>query len=451
MNHPIDFIIDRISQNKSKEAIIYDDLIYSYDWLIERIEYWQNFIISSNINSGSVVGISSAYNPDSIALFIALIKENCVLVPITTQIETKCIEQLNIAQCEYVFTLDKDSCKLEKTNVIPDNELLAKLKIENVPGLILFSSGTTGKSKAAVHNLARLMQKYHKMGKDLRTIAFMMFDHIGGVDTLFYALSNGSTIIIADQRTPDYVCKLIQNYRVEVLPVTPTFLNLMLISKIYRDFDLSSLVYITYGTEVMPEETLRLINSIFPKVKLQQKFGTTEVGTLRSKSRESDSLWVKFGGEGYTVRIVDGLLQIKAESAMLGYLNAPSPFTADGWYITGDMVEQDGEWIKILGRESDLINVGGEKVFPSEVENVILKIEECLEATVYGEKHPLMGNIVCARVNISDGVADEKELIRKIKKICSENLEGYKVPIKIFLDHDWQYSERFKKKGTVNE
>jgi long-chain acyl-CoA synthetase len=67
----------------------------------------------------------------------------------------------------------------------------------------------------------------------------------------------------------------------------------------------------------------------------------------------------------------DGLLEIKAKSAMRGYLNAESPFTPDGWFKTGDAVEVDGEYIKILGRKSELINVGGEKVYPAEVESVI--------------------------------------------------------------------------------
>lgn len=55
---------------------------------------------------------------------------------------------------------------------------------------------------------------------------------------------------------------------------------------------------------------------------------------------------------------MDGILQIKAKSAMLGYLNAPSPFTEDGWFITGDRVEVDGEYIRIMGRDSETINMG---------------------------------------------------------------------------------------------
>ena len=89
----------------------------------------------------------------------------------------------------------------------------------------------------------------------------------------------------------------------------------------------------------------------------------------------------------YKTRIIDGNLQIKAESAMLGYLNAPSPFTEDGWFITGDEVLQKGDYIKILGRRSEIINVGGEKVYPAEVESVIQELDFVSDVEIYAEKN----------------------------------------------------------------
>ena len=120
--------------------------------------------------------------------------------------------------------------------------------------------------------------------------------------------------------------------------------------------------------------TLAKLKTVFPDVKLLQTYGLIEVGVLKTSSKSNDSLWVKLGGNGYDLRVVDGLLEIKAESAMLGYLNYASPFTEDGWFKTGDAVEVDGEYFKILGRKSEIINVGGEKVFPVEIENVINEV-----------------------------------------------------------------------------
>jgi acyl-CoA synthetase (AMP-forming)/AMP-acid ligase II len=122
---------------------------------------------------------------------------------------------------------------------------------------------------------------------------------------------------------------------VELLPASPTFLNLLLLSKAYEGHDLSALKLITYGAEPMPSTTLAALRAVFPKIELRQTYGLIELGVLRAKSMSSDSLWVKVGGDGYDLRVVDGILQIKADSAMLGYLNAPSPFTEDGYFIPG--------------------------------------------------------------------------------------------------------------------
>ena len=130
------------------------------------------------------------------------------------------------------------------------------------------------------------------------------------------------------------------------------------------------------------------------------------------------------------VRVVDGLVQIKAESAMLGYLNAPSPFTADGWLVTGDMVEVDGEYFRILGRQSDVVNVGGEKVLPAEVEEVILEVPGVADAAVYGEKNALLGQIVCARLWAAPA-GDRAALPARVLAHCKERLAPYKVPFKI--------------------
>jgi len=110
----------------------------------------------------------------------------------------------------------------------------------------------------------------------------------------------------------------------------------------------------TYGTEPMQTSTLKRLSELFPDITLQQTYGLSEVGILRSKSRSSDSLWMKVGGDEFQTKIVNGTLWVKSDSAMLGYLNAPTPFDEEGYLDTGDMVEQDGEWLRILGRQSEI-------------------------------------------------------------------------------------------------
>jgi acyl-CoA synthetase (AMP-forming)/AMP-acid ligase II len=221
-------------------------------------------------------------------------------------------------------------------------------------------------------------------------------------------------------------------------------LNLLLLSGAHHDWDVESLKVITYGAEPMPESTLNRLREAFPTIKLQQTYGLIEVGVLRSKSRDDGSLWVKLGGEGYETRVVDGVLQIKTKATILGYLNAPTPITSDGWFITGDAVLQDGDYFRVLGRKSELINVGGEKVYPAEVESVIQSMANVADATVYGEKNALMGQIVCARVRTSEAV-DRSRFVADLKQFCAERLDSFKVPVKVQLVDELQVGDRFKK------
>jgi acyl-CoA synthetase (AMP-forming)/AMP-acid ligase II len=194
----------------------------------------------------------------------------------------------------------------------------------------------------------------------------------------------------------------------------------------------------------MPESTLRRFHEALPGAELLQTYGLSEVGILRSKSRSSDSLWVKIGGEGFETRVVDGMLEIKARSAMLGYLNAPSPFTEDGWLKTGDAVEVEGEWMRILGRRSELINVGGEKVYPAEVESVLQLMPGVEEAVVSGAPHALTGQVVFARVKLSSGES-LPEFRRRMHAFCRERLARYKIPQKVELAAEPLHGERSKR------
>jgi acyl-CoA synthetase (AMP-forming)/AMP-acid ligase II len=187
---------------------------------------------------------------------------------------------------------------------------------------------------------------------------------------------------------------------------------------------------------------------VFPKARLLQTYGLSEVGILRSKSKSSESLWVKVGGEGFETKVVNGILWIRAESAMVGYLNAPDPFTADGWFVTGDAVEVDGDFIRILGRDSDIINVGGEKVYPAEVENILQMMDGVEDAAVWGEKNPLMGQIVKAKVSLST-LESPVDFRKRMKLFCRDKLPKFKIPQKVIIASEQLHSERFKKMRRI--
>lgn len=440
----IDFLLEAFAVNKDKEAMIWQDQSFCYAWILAATHAKLDFL-KERLKPNSVVSLEADFSPNSVAVLLALIECGCIIVPLTDTVAHKKAEFREISEVEFVISITiNDEIVIEHTGTTVEHEFLLHLKSETRPGLILFSSGSTGKSKAALHDFVPLLEKFKVPRHAMRTITFLLFDHIGGVNTLLYTLANGGCVVTVKERSPEEVCRSVEKYQVETLPTSPTFINLLLLSEAYKRFDLTSLKLVTYGTEVMPESTLLRFSQLFPDIRLLQTYGLSEIGIMRSKSKSSDSLWVKIGGEGFETRITNNILEIKANSAMMGYLNAPSPFTADGWFHTGDVVEVDGEYMKILGRKSEIINVGGEKVYPAEVESVLQLMQGVEDVAISAEKNPITGNLVKARVKLN---TEETigEFRKRMREFCKGKLEGFKVPQKVVLVDAAMYGERFKK------
>jgi acyl-CoA synthetase (AMP-forming)/AMP-acid ligase II len=441
----LNYFIKQFEKNSEKIAIIYEGKNYSYTFLIEEISHNISLLKSNKIEVGEVVALVGDFTPKTIAMLFALIENKNIIVPLVRNQFKNFEDKISISNASKIIHInDEDNISFELRNAQNTHEYFATLNSLCVSGLVLFTSGTSGFPKAAVHNLEKLLFKFSTPKIALRTLNFLLFDHWGGLNTMFHTLSNGGMVLALQSRSLTEVCNAIEKYEVELLPASPTLLNLLLISEEYNKYDLSSLKLITYGSEPMPESTLIKLKNTFPKIKLQQTYGLIELGVLRSKSKEDGSLWVKLGGEGFELRVVENMLEIKADSAMLGYINAISPFTQDGYFKTGDLVEVDGDYFKILGRKSELINVGGEKVYPQEVENCILQYPAVLDVTVFAEKNGLVGNIVCANIYIQE-LNDENLLKNEIKKYCKSKLASFKVPVKIKLQTEPLYNDRYKK------
>ena len=439
------FILERLEEKGDQPAIFWHDKAYSARWLVDQVRSDVDLLVNLGVSSGMVVLLCGDYSARMVSLLLALIDLSTILVPLLPSTLTKTPSLIEIAGPTAQVSADREGdVAFSRRDSSDTHPLIQTLQREHRSGLILFTSGSTGKPKGVVHDFGRLLEKFHKPRPALRTLNFLLFDHWGGLNTLLHCLANGGELVLPESRTPDAVCELVERYRVELLPASPTFLNLLLLSKAYVGHDLSALRLITYGSEPMPLTTLSALRTAFPNVELRQTYGLIELGVLRAKSLSSDSLWVKVGGEGYGLRVVDGILQIKAKSAMLGYLNAPSPFTDDGYFITGDRVEIDGDYMRFLGRDSDLINVGGQKVFPAEVESVLLECALVAEAVVYGQRHPIMGKIVCADVQLR-GAYEASEARRLIRRFCSERLDPFKVPVKVQFVESGLHSDRLKR------
>jgi acyl-coenzyme A synthetase/AMP-(fatty) acid ligase len=248
-------------------------------------------------------------------------------------------------------------------------------------------------------------------------------------------------VIVPSERTPEAIASDMVKHRVELLPTTPTFLRMMLLAGVFDSMQFPDLRVITYGTERMDQGTLDRLAAKLPNVDLRQTYGLSELGVFQVKSKARDSLWMQIGGKGIETRIVDGVLHIRSENRMLGYLNAPSPFE-DGWYDTGDIVETEGDYIKVVGRAKEILNVGGLKILPGEVERVALLHPDVLRAKVIGVPNPITGQHIEVTVEPREGsTLDRRTMMAHFRAHLQKQLSPHKVTI-----GPVEVSHRFKKR-----
>jgi long-chain acyl-CoA synthetase len=439
------WLLERLRQWETDTAVVWQDRTYSYGELAERVQACGRRLDEAGIHPGAVVALEGDYSPSTLAALLALVDRGVILVPHGHALEAQCRDFYEIAEVQAVVTVAAaEQWQIRRQERLATHPLTRALIDRGEPGLVLFTSGSTGRPKASLHSMPRFLRKFERARAPLRTVALPLLDHVAGLDTLFYSLSSGGTLLCPSGRDPEAVCRTIERHRAELLPASPSFLRLLLISEAYRSHDLSSLRVIAYGAEVVPEVTLERLREICPQAKLLQKYGMTELGSPPTKSREDGSLWLKIDAEGVKAKVVDGVLWVRAETAMLGYLNAPSPFDAEGWLCTGDLVEAEGEYLRVMGRQSEIINVGGQKVYPAEVESLLLQMENVREATVYAEPSPLLGHIVAARVQLLRP-EELSSLKQRLRAVCRERLDAYKVPVKVEIAAGDDLSRRGKK------
>lgn len=443
----MDWLLDRFAQAEPTQiAFVHRGKSATYGEIAAKVSEFTTALVSRGVRAGHIVCVHADYAPDVFCLILSLSRLGCIVVPITQGSVIELDSALRISGSDYLvdFGLEGLTWTLHERTIAVNNPLLEEFRAAGRAGLILFSSGSTGEPKAILHDIERVAEKFRVARSPVIAIPFLMLDHFGGINTLFAITSSLGTVVTTQGRSANEICRAIAEYHVDLLPTTPSFLTMLVSSDLVRRYDLSSLKRITYGTETMPQTTLNRISSLFPSVDLQQTYGLSEVGVLRSRSRPDGTLWVRMGGEGFETDVRDGILWIRSAYRMIGYLNAPAPFDADGWFNTQDQVDVDGEYFRILGRVTDLINVGGQKVYPTEVENVILGLPNIDDVVVVGETHQLLGQIVVARIVVCEDEPLEG-LRRRVRKECSSRLAPYKVPVKVELIDRTIYSARQKK------
>ena len=296
------------------------------------------------------------------------------------------------------------------------DEVISRIKMNVHWQLEMETSGTTGLPKKVTHtftSLTRNIKMNERRRADVWGLAYNP-THMAGLQVFFQAFLNKNTIVNLFGLSRDQVYEQIEKYNVSHISATPTFYKLLLPAKTV----FHKVQQITFGGEKFVEGLQMEMKKIFPSARFTNVYASTEAGALFAANGNIFSLSEK--NKSY-VKIVEGELWIHKS-----VLSESSELKLhDDWYASGDMVEVIQEvplTFKFLARKNEMINVGGSKVNPNEVEELILKLNGVKDVKVFGKENSLMGNILCADV-VSEMVTE-----KEIKSFLKNHLPGYMVP-----------------------
>ncbi len=300
----------------------------------------------------------------------------------------------------------------------------------------LTTSGTTGKPKFVFHTIKSLTRgvrtgRHHE--NDVWALAYPI-GHLSGIQVLFQALCNRNTIVKLFGLPPKASHLAIARYGLTHLSCTPTFLKLLA----GRAHSHPTVRRLTTGGESCEKSTTQMVSRLFPNAKHRNIYALTEVGNLLIANGEEFSIPANLQS---LVKIMNGSLAIH-QSLMANAIkphesrdenenfqsNHSSHEIDTEWYVTGDLVEVISDaplTFKFLARDDDIINVGGYKVVPQQVEAKLIAFPAIQQAVVFGKKNSVTGQLVVCNVVVNPGYEFDPVTIRQQ---LAELLPRYAIP-----------------------
>ena len=336
-------------------------------------------------------------------------------------------------------------------------DIIAARSIDiDLAGLI-YTSGSSGNPKGVMlthHNMesaANSVIQYLENNSDDIIMSTLPLSFSYGLYQIITSFKCGATVVLGKSFIfPEQIINLVVREKVTGWPMVPTIIALLLKMKNLDKHDYSCLRYITSASQTLPIKHIAQLREIFPAVKIYSMYGLTECkrvsylppeqldkrpGSVGKAMPNTEVFIVDENGKEITEAETSGELVVRGANVMKGYWNLPEEtakalrpgiYPDERVLYTGDIFQKDNEgFLYFLGRRDDIIKVGGQRVIPIEVENVLCEMKDVVEAAVIGVEDDVLGQSVKAFVNLADSSKiNEKDIIT----FCHKHLEPFAVP-----------------------
>lgn len=437
-------------KNSPQIFLLSNTKVISYGELHEDLCTLRN-TIKENFNKKQLFVIEANNNYETYLKFLSLILENHIVFLSPSY-------QFN----DFDFRILLENETLSQFHYIPLSNMLTEVEGQSLsshplikkqieagqPGFIVRTSGTSGKKfKFILHAPDKFIKKNYQTRNHFETtLAFFPADSIAGIETLLEVVTFSNKLVTdSDKLTPAGVSELIEKYNIDYLHATPSFLNLMLITGVFSK-NLTSLKKIGFGSEPISKMTILEIKKKLPSVEFKHIYGMSEIGLLSTITNQEDPSTFRFDNKINQERVINNELEVQSPTKSIGYLNYEN--IEDPWFKTEDVVSIDTNgFLKVIGRADDLINMAGKKFYPSEVEDLFLKMADVQDVVVVTEKNDIVGNIIIAKFFIDQSI-NESEFRQSLKTYCESEVPQFMCPHKVILLKEPPVTSRFKKSRT---
>ncbi len=282
--------------------------------------------------------------------------------------------------------------------------------------MTLFTSGTTGIPKKVSHDFKSITRFVKVSERNEKSIWGFAYNptHMAGIQVFFQALLNGNTIIRLFGLSTKVIHNEIKYNGITHISATPTFYRLLL----PYDESFPSLERITSGGEKFNEKTFKKVCEMFPNAKITNVYASTEAGTLFASQTDIFILPKKY----------ENLIRFENDELLIhSKLMGRTETNISEWYRTGDLIEIVSKiplTFRFLSRKSEMINVGGYKVNPLEVEEAILSLTGIKNVRVYSKSNSVLGNIICCEVVTNSSQITESF----IRSSLQSKVQEFKIP-----------------------
>lgn len=358
-------------------------------------------LVAANLVGASVCVLNHDYDCDALVPLLALIDPDLVVTDLTklaTDVPCAALQSLRSEQ------------PMPIVEPIADSEVL------------VLTSGTTGLPKCARYLWGDLIEQVRsrRSDPDSRWLLAYHMNHFAGLQMLLHALVRRQALVVPASTAVVDMLAVAEQAEVTHISASPTFWRFALAQLQGAAQPLPTLRQITLGSEVVPESLLQTLTQRFPAARVSQVYASTEAGTCFSVSDGRSGLPLSVldydASAPVQFRIEEGQLWICSRHGMRGYLGGET-LAVDEWRATGDLVEVRDDRIYFLGRESELINVGGVKVHPVRVEEAVAEVDTVKLCRAYGQANAIMGQIVVVDVVVHAG-ADPAAVEDQVFEAC---------------------------------